>query len=204
MVPRAPSGLLTEQCSYAMCVCVCVCVSTPGRLVVYWVSNTELRAAKGLTSGQRPEQCGLHSERERKRRGRAVMLESMRRLSPHHHFFFFLDAAKDGVWVSYVCAMWRILLILLFFLNCLLGVLRGHHLSSLDCFFNLWRFSVEKKTSAFHVKLLKSLHSFLCVHFINLANEPKHARIKANTLLNYNHMMISHSRSTVTWHMRFI
>ncbi len=44
LVPRAPSGLLTEQCSYAMC----VCVSTPGRLVVYWVSNTELTSCQGL------------------------------------------------------------------------------------------------------------------------------------------------------------
>lgn len=54
---------------------------------------------------------------------------------------------------------------------------------SLCCFFDLWLFSVEKNTSSLHVKLLNGLRSFQCVHFINLANEPKNAHIKANTLL---------------------
>lgn len=149
-------------CMYVCaCSCMCVCVSAPGRLAVYWVSNTELTSCQGLNvwSASRTMWPAFR-ERERGQGRAVVILESMRRLSPHHHFF---PPPVLPLWWSgwsvcefmCVCAMWRLFLIQLFFLYLFVRLAAWHHLT-LCWSADLWLFSVEKNTSSLHVKLLKS------------------------------------------------
>lgn len=87
--------------------CVCVRVSTPGRLAVYWVSNTELTSCQGLNvwSASRTMWPAFREREKETGEGGDVGVFEAPVPPSSLFFFFFLDAAEDGVRVSYVCAM---------------------------------------------------------------------------------------------------